>query len=134
MSANKFEQKCFLLFDTSFLCSFLSSIAKLRSLLAQLGDSTAHLTKMLNDSEHCDSIRQQVDIAREIAIEHIHKASNALMTEIHTHERECLSGWKEAKASTEVTVEDVSKRMNAFVAEKQKCLRGAEASDDELVL
>ena len=69
---------------------------KLRSLLAQIGDSTADLTKLLNDSEltieeHCDSLRRQVDIAREIAIENIHKASSTLMTEIDEYERDCLS-------------------------------------------
>ena len=84
--------------------------------------------------EHCDSIRHKVDLAREIALEKIHKESNALMTEIDTHERECLSSWTEAKESTEITVEDVSKRMRAFLAEQQAFLQSVHASDDEVTL
>ena len=121
-----------------YLC-VCRSTAKLRSLLAQIGASAVDLAKMFNNSEltiqeHCDSIRLQVDIAREIAIENIHKASKALMTEIDTYERDCLSSWAAAKESAEATVENVSKRMSAFVTEKQKCLRSLEGSDDELIL
>ena len=94
---------------------------------------------MLHDSElsireHCDSIRQQVDIARETAIENIHKASKTLMTEIDTYERDCLSSWSAAEESTQVTVDKVSKQISAYVAEKQKCLQGVKEIDDELVL
>ena len=116
-------------------------IAKLSSLLTHIGYSTADLRKILNDSEltiqeHCDTIRHQIDIAREIALEKIHKASNALLTEIDIYEQECLSGWLAAKESNAATVEDVSKRVSAFVAEKQQlCQRSTEvASDDTLAL
>ena len=117
--------------------SVSSSIATLRSRLAQLGYSTAELTKMSIESEltiraHCDAIRNKVDIARETALENIHKASKALMTEIDTYERECLSSW--AKARAEHVVEDVSKRMRAFIAEKQTFLQSVLESDDTLPL
>ena len=113
---------------------YFSSIPKLRSLLAQLGDSIADLAKMLKESEmtigeHCNSLRQQVDLAREIAIENIHKASKASMTEIDAYECECLSHWTEAKESTEVTLEDVSKRMRAHLAEQHAFLQSVRASD-----
>ena len=77
----------------------------MRSLLTQIGCSTSDLTEMLNESElkiaeHCDSLRQQVDIARETAIEKIHKASNALMVEIDAYESECLSSWRAVKESS----------------------------------
>ena len=84
--------------------------------------------------ENCDSIRQQVDIAREIALENIHKVSNALMVEVDAYERECLSNWTAAKESTENVVEDVSKRMRAFLAEQHAFLQSAKARDDELTL
>ena len=108
--------------------SFFSSLLKLRSLLAQIGDSTSHLTKMSFESEltiqeHCDLLRQQVDIAREIAIENLHKASNALMLEIDAYGHDCLSGWTSVKESTENTVEDVSKRMRGFLAEQHAYLQ-----------
>ena len=80
--------------------------------------------------EYCDSLRHEVDLAREIAIEKIHKDSNALMTEIDTYERECLSSWTAAK----VTVEDVSKRVRSFLAEQQEHLQSVRTSDDELTL
>ena len=65
--------------------------------------------------EHFDSLRQQVDIAREIALENIHKASSALMT-------------------TEVIVEDGSKRMRTFIAEQQAYLQSVQASNQKLTL
>ena len=104
-----------------------SSIAKLRSLLAQIGDSSADLVKAFDVSdwrirEHCDSIRQQVDIARETAIESIHKASNTLMSEIDAYERECLSRWTATKESTGCVVKDVNKHMREFVAEQHAFL------------
>ena len=76
------------IFVVTFFC-------RLRSFLAQLSYSTAELNQLLNKSEltireHCDSIRQQVDIAREIALENIHKASNALMAAIDTYETRML--------------------------------------------
>ena len=113
--------------------SISRSVAKLRSLMAKLGDSIADLTKTLNDSEltiqeHCDSLRQQVDIARETALESIHKASNTLKREIDAYERECLSSWSFVKESAEVTMADVSKRMRAFLAEQQEFLQSAQAS------
>ena len=77
--------------------------------------------------EHCDSLRQQVDIAREIAIESIHKASNKLMAEIDTYESACLSNWSAAKESAEV--KDVSKRMRAFIDEQHAFLEKVQASD-----
>ena len=70
----------------------------MRYRIKQLGDSTAELTKMsieLTIEEHCNFLRQQVDIARETGIENIHKASNTLMSEIDTYEQECLSSWTE---------------------------------------
>ena len=79
--------------------------------------------------EHCDSLRLQVDIARETAIENIHKESNTLMAEIDAYERECLSSWAEAKESSERVLEDASKRMRAFIAEQQAYLQSAQASD-----
>ena len=110
-----------------------SSLAKLRSLLAQIGDSTAELTKTLNKSEwiireHCDSLRHNVDIARETALENIHKESNLLISEIDAYERECLSGWTKAKETTKNVVEDVSKRMRAFLDEQQEYMQIVEAS------
>ena len=84
--------------------------------------------------EHCDSIRQQVDIVRETAIENIHKASNALMIEIDAYEHECISRWTAVKESTEQVVEDVSKRMRAFLAEQQAFLQSVQASDAQLIL
>ena len=117
-----------------FLDVISSSIAKLRSFLAKLEDSTAELTKVCIASEwrireHCDSLRQQVDIARETALESIHKASNTLMSEIDAYERGCLSSWTEAKESTENSVKDVSKRMREFVAEQHAFLQSLQASD-----
>ena len=88
----------------------------------------------LKTREHCDSIRQQVDLAREIAIANIHKASNALMTEIDAYERECLSSWTATKESNEVIVEDVSKRTSAFLLEQQEYLQSVKSSDDELIV
>ena len=138
---HEYEQKCceklvlqfIIKFDDLILNRFsFSSIPKLRSLLARIGESTADLAQMLNGSEltireHCDSIRQQVDIARETELEKIHKESNALMLEVDAYERGCLASWSAVKESTEVTVEDVSKRMREFLAEPK-------ASDDELIL
>ena len=72
--------------------------------------------------EHCDSI------------ENIHRESNTLMRKIDTYERDCLSSWAEAKESTEVTVEDVSKRMRASIAEQQAFLHSVKRRDDELIL
>ena len=79
-----------------------SSIAKCISLLAQIGDSTSDLSTMFIESEwtireHCDSLRQRVDIARVTAIENIHKASNTLMVDIDAYEHNCLSGWTTVK-------------------------------------
>ena len=107
----------------------------MRTSLTQLGDSTSELTKMSIESEltireHCDSVRRQVDIARELAIESIHKESNALMTEIDAYERECCSGWQAVEESTkEAVVEDVSKRARAFLAKQQSLLQSLSASD-----
>ena len=100
--------------------------------MAQIDDSTAELTKMCIESEltireQCDSLRQQVDIARETDIENIHKASNKMTAEIDTYERDCLSSWMAAKESTKHVVEDVSRRTRAFIAEQQ-------AREDELQL
>ena len=111
----------------------------MRSLLVQLGDSASDLAAMCIESEltireHCDSLRLKVDIAREIVIENINKDSNTLMSEIDTYERDCLSSWAEAKESTEVTVEDVSKRMRAFLAEQHAYLQSVKSSDDKLTL
>ena len=122
-----------IIFFSSTICLISSSLAKLRSLLVQLGDSSADLVKELDVSgrsigEHCDSLRQQVDIARETALEDIHKASNKLMSVIDTYERECLSSWTAAKESTERVVEDVSKRTRAFVAEQHAFLQSLQAS------
>ena len=105
----------------------------MRSLFGQIGDSSADLVKAFDLSEwrireHCDSLRQQVDIARETALENIHKASNKLMSEIDTYEQECLSSWKTAKESTERDVKDVSKRMSAFLAKQQAYLKSVQAS------
>ena len=107
----------------------------------QIGDSTSDLTKMSIESEltireHCDSVRQQVDIAREIAIENLHKASNTLMTEIDAYERECLSSWRAAKESTQNVIESVRKRMRAFQSEQRAYLQCVfeVAGDDELLL
>ena len=115
-----------------------SSITMLRSGLAQLDDSIAELTKMstwseLTIREHCDSIRQQVDIARETALENIHKASNTLMIEIDAYERECLSCWTTAKESAEMVVEDASKRMRASIAEQHAFLQSVQASDTKTI-
>ena len=98
-----------------------------------LGDSSAELSRMSIEAEstireHCDSLRREVDIDREIAIENIHKAFNI-------YEREYLSSRRTAKESTELIVEDVSKRTRAFLSEQQEHLQSAEvASDAELAL
>ena len=110
---------------------------KLRSLLAQIGDSSADLVEILNISEltireHCDSLRQQVDIARETALESIHKASNKLIEEVDAYERECLSDWTAVKKSSERVVEDVNKRMRAFLAE-HAYLQNLQASGTSLI-
>ena len=114
-----------------------SSLAKLKSLLAQIGDSNGELTKMPIESEwrnreHCDSLRRDVDIARETALENIHKASNTLISEIDAYERECLSSWRATKVSTDHVVEDVSKRTRAFLAEQHAFLQTVQASDTYL--
>ena len=111
-----------------------SSLAKLRSLLAQIGDSTGELTEMPFDSEwrireHCDSLRRDVDIARETALENIHKASNTLMSEIDAYERDCLSSWTVDKECSERVIEDVNKRARAFLAEQHAFLKIVQASD-----
>ena len=111
----------------------------MRALVGKIGDSTAQLTKMLIESEltieeHCDSLRQNVDIAREIAIENIHKASNTLMSEIDGYEQRCLSSWTAAKESIEINVEDVTKRIRAFLAEHHAYLQSVQASATELIL
>ena len=116
-----------------------SLITKLRALLTKISDSTAELTKMfikseLNIGEHCDSLRQQVDIARETALENIHKASNTLMNEIDAYERECLSSWRAVNEYTEQVVEDVSKGMRASIAEHHAYLQSLQASATELIL
>ena len=121
------------------MISSYSIAMKLRSLLAQIGDSSADLVEILNISEltireHCDSLRQQVDIARETALESIHKASNTLMVEIDAYELECLSSWTAAKESTECVVKDVSKRMRAFFGEQQAYLQSLQASETQLIL
>ena len=110
-----------------------SSLAKLKSLVAQIGDSTGELTEMPFESElkireHCDSLRRDVDIARETALGNIHKASNTLMSEIDAYERECLSGWRAAKVTTNHVVEDVSKRMRAFLAQQHAYLKSVQVS------
>ena len=73
-------------------------------------------------------MRQQVDIARETALENIHKASNKLMNEIDTYEQECLTSWKASKESSERVVKNVSKRMSAFLAKQQAYLKSTQAS------
>ena len=88
----------------------------------------------LTIEEHCNSLRNKVDTARETALENIHKASNKLMSEIDAYERECLSGWTEAKESSAHVVEDVSKQMRALLAEQHAFLQSVQASDDELTL
>ena len=112
----------------------LSSIVKLGTLLVQLSVSTDELAWLRSASEwrirdHCDSLRQKVDIARETALENIHEASNTLMVEIDAYEQECLSSWKAAKESNEVTMVDVNKRMRTFIAEQREYLQTVEASD-----
>ena len=111
---------------------------KLRSLLLQIDDSSADMVKAFDLSEwrireHCDSLRQQGDIARETALENIHKESNTLMTEIDAYEQECLSSLRATKESTERVVKDVSKRMRAFLAEQQEYLRSVQASDTQSI-
>ena len=79
--------------------------------------------------EHCDSLRQEVDIARETDVENIHKASSKLITEIDTYECECLSSWTAVKESNKNEVKNVNKRMGAFIAEQQEFLHSLKASD-----
>ena len=78
--------------------------------------------------DHCDSLRHKVDIARETAIESIHKASNKLMAKIETFENKCLSSLA-AKDSTVRVVEDVSARMRALLREQHAFLQIVQASD-----
>ena len=60
-----------------------------------------------------------VSKACEIAIQNIHKASNKLISEIDTYERECLSGWRATKESIDVDVEDLNKRLRAYLQRVQ---------------
>ena len=111
----------------------------MRLLLTQIGDSTAELNKMSIESEltireHCDSIRQKIDIARETALENIHKASNTLITEIDAYECERLSSWTAAKESNEDVVGDVSNRTRAFLAQQQEFLRSVQKREGESTL
>ena len=69
----------------------MKDLLKLR--LAELEESVAELNKMYSEAdltirEHCDSLRQQVNMAREAAIEKIDKASDTSMNKIHANERE----------------------------------------------
>ena len=116
-----------------------SSVTKFRSLLTKISDSNTELTKMPIESEwkirdHCDSLRQNVDIAREIAIENLHKAANTLMSEIDAYKRKCLSSWRATKEFIEYVVEDASKRMSPFLAEQHAFLQSVQASDTELII
>ena len=111
-------------------------MAKLKSQLAQLDDSIAELNKVSIESEltirdHFDSMRQQVDIVRETAIENLHKTSNALIIEIDAYERECMSAWTTVRHSTEVIVKEMSKRMRAFLAEQRAFLQRVQEYDDD---
>ena len=83
----------------------------------------------LTISEHCDTLRLKVDVARETAIDNLHKASNTLMKEIDMYEIDCMLSWRAAKESIEITVGDVNKRMRAFLAEQQEYLQNFQASD-----
>ena len=84
--------------------------------------------------EHFDSLRLQVDIARETALENIHNTSNTLMTEIEAYERECLSGWTSVRGPTDNIAKDVSKRMRAFLDEQHAFLQRVQASDTHMIL
>ena len=83
----------------------------------QLVDSTAKLTEMSIDSkltirEHCDSLRNKVDIPREIT---------TLMPETDGYERVCLSSLAKPEESTEQVV-------------KQRAdLQRVQLSDEELI-
>ena len=106
----------------------------MRSLLTKIDDTTDEINKMSIESElticeHFDSLRQQVDIARETALENIHNASNTLMTEIEAYERECLAGWTTVRSSNELIAKDVSKRVRAFLDEQLAFLQRVQASD-----
>ena len=83
----------------------------------------------LTIGEHFDSLRQKVDIARETAIEIIHKASNTLITEIDACERKCLSKWATVKESSENQVKDFNNEMREFVAEQHALLQSRQASE-----
>ena len=112
-------------------------MAKLKSQLAQLDDSIAELNKVSIESEltirdHFDSIRQQVDIARETAFENLHKTSNALIMEIDAYERECMSAWTTVRHSTEVIFKEMSKRMRAFLGEQHAFLQRVQVSDTQI--
>ena len=122
-----------------YVSSLSSSIAKLRSLLTKIGESTDEINKMSIESEltireHFDSLRLQVDIARETALENIHNTSNTLMTEIEAYERECLSGWTSVRGPTDNIAKDVSKRMRAFLDEQHAFLQRVQASDTHMIL
>ena len=125
------------LFISTFVYISSSIANKLRSLLAQL-DSSAEQDNLLSVSEwtireHCDSLRQQVDIARETALESIHKASHTLIIEIDAYEQECLSRWTAAKESIEDAVKNLSERMREFVAKQHAFLQSQQASDTQLI-
>ena len=106
--------------------------------MAHISDSSAELVKAFNLSEweigeHCASLRQKIDIARETKLENIHKAYNKLMSEIDAYERDCLSCWAPVKESTKNVVEGVSKRMREFVAEQQAFLQSGQASGTQSI-
>ena len=75
-----------------------------------------------------------MNIVCQRALEDIFKASNTLMKEIDTYERECMSSWADAKESNKNVVEDVSKRMKAFLDEQQAYLQTVQASDTDLIV
>ena len=75
-----------------------SSVAKLRSCLAQLDDSTVDLAKMSIYSELTipEHMRPEVDVERAKSIENIQE-SNTLMPETDEYEPVCLSSMRKAR-------------------------------------
>ena len=103
--------------------------------MAHISDSSAELVKTFDVSEreiseHCESLRLQVNIARKTVLPEdcIHNESNTLMNKIEPYEHECMSAWRAIKDSTKVVVEDLSKRIRAFVAEQHAFLESGQAS------
>ena len=83
------------------------SVEQLKALLnalAESADTLARTKRHAQDTirEHCDTVRNEVQIQAELLVESVHKQRAAVMAEIETYELECLakvSTWLSAHGS-----------------------------------